>query len=258
MHPKAGTIVIVPASSFSRAKIMGMSSPLKVCIVIPAYNEGSVIKDVVTGIISDLKTTRFSYQVVVVDDGSKDDTSVQAKRGGAKVINHILNSGAGGATATGLSYANQNGFDFAVTMDADGQHLSSDVIKGIREAERMNTDLLIGSRLIDTEGMSKVKVLGNKGLSIITRLLFGVNVTDSQSGLRVFSRNALSNLRWKTSGYEFCSEMLWRAKQLRMNIAEYPIQAVYTEYSKGKGQNNWNAINIVKSLVKRRIVEIFE
>lgn len=118
-------------------------------------------------------------------------------------------------------------------------------------------DLLIGSRLIDAEGMSKTKILGNKGLSTITRLVFGVNVTDSQSGLRVFSKKALTTLRWRTSGYEFCSEMLWRAQQQGMSIEEYPIKAVYSEYSKSKGQSNWNAINILKALLRRRIMELF-
>jgi len=98
--------------------------------------------------------------------------------------------------------------------------------------------------------------LGNKGLSVITYVLFGINVTDSQSGLRVFSKQSLDKLRWKTSGYEFCSEMLWRAKQQHLTIREYPIKAVYTEYSMSKGQNNWNAINIIKSLLKRRILEL--
>jgi glycosyltransferase involved in cell wall biosynthesis len=231
---------------------------MRVCVILPAYNEGSVIKSVVADTILAFKKELISYEIVVVNDGSKDNTAAQARLGGAKVINHILNSGAGGATATGLSYANQNGFDIAITMDADGQHLPADVIKGIKQARKSNVDLLIGSRLIDTKGMSRVKILGNKGLSLITRALFGVNVTDSQSGLRVYSKNSLNNLQWKTSGYEFCSEMLWRAKQLKLEIAEFPIKAIYTEYSKGKGQNNWNAINIVKSLVKRRLVEIFE
>jgi len=241
-----------------RDKIHEMSNKLKVCIVIPAYNEEVVIHDVIKGIEKELKQTKLSYEIVVVNDGSKDATSSVAHKAGATVIDHILNSGAGGATATGLSYANQNGFDFAVTMDADGQHLPKDVVKGISTVQKLGDDLLIGSRLIDTKGMSRVKVLGNQGLSLITYVLFGINVTDSQSGLRIFSKKALLGLRWKTSGYEFCSEMLWRAKQLGLNISEYPITAVYTEYSKAKGQNNWNAINIVKSLVRRRLIEAFE
>ena len=101
-------------------------------------------------------------------------------------------------------------------------------------------------------------MLGNKGLSLITKLLFGINVTDSQSGLRIYSRRAIDNLDWKSTGYEFCSEMIWRAKQAGMTIGEYPIKAIYTDYSRAKGQNNWNAINIVKRLLKQRLTELFE
>lgn len=228
----------------------------RVCVVIPAYNESAVIGDVVKGVAKAFKGTSFDTAILVVNDSSKDETSAIAKTAGAVVIDHILNSGAGGATATGLSYAEQQGFDIAVTMDADGQHKAEDVFHGVQVISKSSTDLLIGSRLIDSKGMSKVKVLGNKGLSFITYILFGVNSTDSQSGLRVYSRRALEELRWKTSGYEFCSEMLWRAKQQGLKIDEYPIKAVYTEYSQAKGQNNWNAINIIKSLLKRRISEI--
>ena len=231
---------------------------LRVCIVIPAYNEGKVISEVVESTRSVFKETDYSFEIVVINDRSRDNTSQAAKAAGATVIDHILNQGAGGATSTGLYFARQQNFDAVVTMDADGQHAPEDVLKCVDQSFKDSSDLLIGSRLIDTQGMSKVKILGNKGLSFITWVLFGVNVTDSQSGLRVFSKKALTILEWKSTGYEFCSEMIWRAKQAKLNINEYPIQAIYTEYSKGKGQNNWNAINIVKSLVRRRIVEMFE
>jgi len=230
----------------------------RVCVVIPAFNEAKVISNVIHNTIKDFKNTPYLVEVVVVNDSSKDDTATIAQSSGATVINQILNTGAGGATATGLSYAQQNNFDIACTMDADGQHDSKDVVKGVNQLIERNADLLIGSRLINKEGMSKVKIFGNKGLSSITYILFGVNSTDSQSGLRIFSKKAIGCLHWKTSGYEFCSEMLWRAKQENLLIGEYPIKAIYTEYSKGKGQNNWNAINIIKSLVKRRIAEMFE
>lgn len=228
----------------------------RICVVMPAYNEGSVIGAVVKNAKKQFSNSLHSVTIAVIDDGSKDNTALEAEKAGAVVIQHILNSGAGSATATGLSYAEQNGYDIAVTMDADGQHLPSDVEKGIEKIIGTETDLLIGSRLIDSQGMSKVKVLGNRGLSFVTYVLFGIDSTDSQSGLRVFSRHALEELRWKTSGYEFCSEMLWRAKQQKMKIDEFPIKAIYTEYSKSKGQNNWNAVNIIKSLLKRRIMEM--
>lgn len=228
----------------------------RVCIVIPAYNESAVIGDVIQDIARTFSQGKFDATILIVNDASKDATSQLARESGAIVIDHILNSGAGGATATGLGYAEQNGFSIAATMDADGQHKASDVLRGVRKLSQGDADLLIGSRLMDSSGMSRVKVIGNRGLSIVTRVLFGINSTDSQSGLRIFSRRALEELRWKTSGYEFCSEMLWRAKQQNMIIDEYPIEAIYTDYSKAKGQNNWNAINIVKSLVKRRIAEM--
>ena len=228
----------------------------RVCVIVPAYNEAKVIRKVIASSLKVFKSSPYIVEVVVVNDGSKDDTAAEAEKGSAIVINHILNSGAGGATATGLSYANQQGYEAAATMDADGQHDPADVLKGFDMLFKSGGDLLIGSRLIDSGGMSRVKVLGNKGLSFVTYILFGINSTDSQSGLRIFSRNALERLRWKTSGYEFCSEMLWRAKQLGMKIDEYAIKAIYTDYSKSKGQSNWNAVNIIKSLLKRRVVEL--
>jgi glycosyltransferase involved in cell wall biosynthesis len=232
-----------------------------VCIILPAWNEDAVIGKIVSDALKTLRSSPYSGEIIVVNDGSKDNTSNIAKKHGAKVISHILNTGQGGAVATGLSYAEQNGYDIGVTMDADGQHDIKDTFRGIDELIKRDVDLLIGSRLIDSKGMSKVKVLGNKGLSFITYLLFGVTSTDSQSGLRIFSRTALERLRWKTSGYEFCSEMLWRAKQIGLKIDEYPIKAIYTEYStsntRSSGQNNWNAINIIKYLLKRRIAELF-
>lgn len=229
----------------------------KVAIIIPAYNESSVLGDVIVSVRNALRNSAYKADIIVVNDGSRDNTSQVARDGGAIVIDHILNSGAGSATATGLDYASQNNYDIAATMDADGQHLPVDVVTGLDQHMQNKADLLIGSRLMDADGMSSVKIIGNRGLSFITLILFGIRSTDSQSGLRIFSRHALETLRWRTSGYEFCSEMLWRAKQIGLNVDEYPIKAVYTEYSSGKGQNNWNGVNIVKSLLKRRIAELF-
>lgn len=229
----------------------------KLAVVIPAYNESTSISNVVSDLDASLKKTSYNYSIIVVDDGSSDDTYNKVPKEKAHTIKHVLNTGSGGATATGLSYAEQHGFDIAATMDADGQHDPDDLINGANLLTKNNIDLLIGSRLINSDGMSKTKLLGNKGLSAITYMLFGVNVTDSQSGMRIFSRKALKNLKWKTSGYEFCSEMLWRAKQQHLDIQEYPIKAIYTEYSISKGQNNWNAYNILKLLLKQRVVEFF-
>lgn len=228
-----------------------------IAIVIPAYNEAGAITKVITDLKDILRHRTFTAEVIVVDDCSQDDTVQRVVRTGSRVVRHVLNCGSGGATATGLSYAQLNEFDMAVTCDADGQHAPEDVIRGIdlMMAGR-GGDLLIGSRLINSDGMTKTKIAGNLALSLFTALLFGVKVTDSQSGLRVFSKRALGSLKWRSSGYEFCSEMLWRARQQGLVVKEYPIQAIYTEYSNAKGQNNWNGINIIRTLIRRRVVDV--
>lgn len=232
-------------------------SQTKVALIIPAYNEETMVSSVVKSLRQTFSNTVYDTEIVVVDDGSEDETAARAKQAGARVIKHILNTGSGGASATGLSYAQSAGFSVAATLDADGQHDAADVLKGVDKLLKSEADLLIGSRLLERRGMSLPKRIGNKGLSWITFMLFGINVTDSQSGLRVFSRRALNELKWKTAGYEFCSEMLWRAKQVRLKIDEFPIKTIYTDYSKAKGQNNWNGFNIVKILLRQRIVEFF-
>lgn len=236
--------------------------PKQVCVIVPAYNEAKVISDVLKSAQKAFKTSGYIIDIVVVNDGSQDATSKQAKSVGVTVIDHILNSGVGSATATGLSYATQRGYEAAATMDADGQHNPHDIVHGIDLLFDRKADLLIGSRLIPEESkrsdMSLIKRIGNNGLSTITFLLFGVHTTDSQSGMRIYSQKALKKLRWKTSGYEFCSEMLWRARRAKLTIDEYPIQSIYTDYSKMKGQSNWNGVNLLKNLVRQRIVELFE
>lgn len=232
---------------------------IRVCVIIPAFNEGQVIGTVVKKAKKIFDSTKNStVDILVVNDGSTDDTSQKATEAGAIVVDHILNSGAGAATLTGLTYARYGDYDIAATMDADGQHDPNDVLKGIQTLSTGSVDLFIGSRLIDSKGMSRIKVLGNKGLSLITRILFGVAVTDSQSGLRIFSSKAINGLEWKSTGFEFCSEMIWRTKQNGMVTDEYPIKAIYTDYSRAKGQNNWNAIVIVKRLFKQRLAGLFE
>lgn len=235
-----------------------MPSPQKrVCVIVPAYNEAAVIDNVIRNAQKIFSTQPEKIDIVIVNDGSKDDTSTIALSAGAIVVDHIINSGAGAATATGLEYAKTNGYDIAATMDADGQHDPHDVIAGVRHILATGADLAIGSRLMNSTGMSLTKVVGNKGLSVITNLLFGVNTSDSQSGLRIFSNKSINELTWKTTSYEFCSEMLWRARQLHLGITEYPIKSIYTDYSRSKGQSNWNAINIIKSLLTHRIGEFF-
>ena len=231
----------------------------KVAILIPAYNEGSVIGSVLDKLLKDLKTANLDYaDVVVVNDGSKDNTADEVrKHSGVKLISHIMNSGAGAANRTGLVYARDKGYDYAVTMDADGQHDSEDTSRVLKELMKNEDDIVIGSRLVHAEGMPWYRVMLNKGGGIFTFLLFGIYVGDSQSGLRGFNRKALERISWHSNNYTYNSELMWRIKQNGLRVKEIPIKAIYSEYSLSKGQTNWEVIHIVRELLKYRFLEFF-
>jgi glycosyltransferase involved in cell wall biosynthesis len=233
----------------------------RICIILPAFNEAGVITDVLKKIPKTVATKSGNMLIfpLVIDDGSSDATAKTARKvRGVTVLQHPINMGAGAATRTGLHYARKQGFDYAVTMDADGQHAASDVIKLIKAMVRaVDTDILIGSRLQDKGNMPAHKKIGNHLLSFGTFLMFGVYVSDSQSGLKVFSPRALEKLEFNSNGYVFCSEMLWQAQRAGLKIAEHPIRAIYTNYSKAKGQKSYSGgIRIVQDLLIRRVMEL--
>ena len=228
-------------------------NPELIAIVIPAYNEEQAIDSVLSALPK--KINDHPVIAIVVNDGSTDDTAkIVSQDKSVRLINHILNSGAGAATRTGINYAMQQGASTVVTMDSDGQHHVEDVIKIVKHSLATNYDLVIGSRLVSSKGMPLIKTIGNKGLSFVTFLIFGVFVTDSQSGLKVFNQKALDQIHFHSNSYAFCSEILWQAHQHKLKIEEVPIRAIYTEYSMSKGQSNWNAINIIGQMLKRRFL----
>jgi UDP-N-acetylglucosamine---dolichyl-phosphate N-acetylglucosaminyltransferase len=227
----------------------------KVCVIIPVYNEEKIISETLLSIPKKVKNK--TVDVVVVNDGSTDNTSeVVMLHKRVHLINHILNFGAGAATRTGLHYAKTKKYDYVVTMDADGQHHPKDVEKVLIAVMNKEADMVIGSRLIESKGMPWYRKLGNNGLSIITYMVFGVRVKDSQSGLKALNHKAIIKLDWHSNRFAFCSEMLWRAKREGLSIKEIPITAIYTEYSLAKGQSNWGALDILKQLIKRRFLGI--
>jgi glycosyltransferase involved in cell wall biosynthesis len=227
-------------------------------IVIPAYNESRTIGAILRTLPTEIKIKKVAYKIqpIVVNDGSADNTAaIVLKHKKAYLINHLLNCGAGGATRTGLIYARQINCVAAVTMDGDGQHTVKDTLKVAKAVIKDTADFVIGSRLIDAKGMLWYRVLGNKGLSFLTFLLFGVYVTDSQSGMKGLNERALQTMSFRSNNYAFCSEMLWRAKQQKLRIKEVPIKAIYTDYSLAKGQSNWDVVHIIQQLLKSRIME---
>ncbi len=228
----------------------------KVLVIIPAYNEGEVLDGVIRNIKTELQSLKdLNADVMVVNDGSSDNTKTVAEKS-TTTISHLVNMGSGAATRTGLEYAKRNNYDYAVTIDADGQHLATDLTKVINKLVNDNYDLVIGSRLLNTEGMPSHRVFGNKLLNLVTGIIFGVRVTDSQSGLKGFSRKAIEKIDIRSNGFEFCSEIVWRAKQANLKIIEVPIKAIYTDYSLAKGQSNINALRIIKNLIMQKIREV--
>lgn len=231
----------------------------KVGVIIPAYNEGRVIKDVLATIPEKVKKKNhiINYVPIVVDDGSSDKTSeIVSKINHVVIIRHLINLGPGAATRTGLIYLKENGFNYGATMDADGQHSYINLQDVVYAVIKEQGDFIIGSRLINSAAnMPWYKVVGNKGLNFITKLLLGVSSSDSQSGLKAFNRKTIDKLDYNENGFAFCSEMIWRAKKAGLKINEIPIEAIYTKYSKAKGQSNWNAFYIIRQLIRHRFLD---
>jgi len=180
--------------------------------------------------------------VVVVNDGSGDNTQFEAERAGFSTVNHAINRGLGAAIKTGIEYAKEKKADIMVTFDGDGQHDPSDIEKIIWPVFQKKADLVIGSRFKKSKNVPLDRFFLNWFANFITLLLYGVVTTDSQSGLRTFSKKALNVVDFKGERMDFSSEILLEAKRNNLKIAEVPIKAIYTEYSRKKGQKNLNAI----------------
>lgn len=218
-------------------------------IVIPAYNEETNIGQVVRD------ACRVAPLVVVVDDGSHDRTFARAREAGAVVVRHAVNRGLGGALGTGIAAALKLGAAAIVTMDADGQHRAADAGRVFQRLRQGDVDFVIGSRMIRGEEQGKMPVhraLFNTAGNVVTYLLFGVWVSDSQSGLRGLSRCAAQTIDLRTNGMEVSSEFIKEIKARRWRVAEIAIPAIYTEYSLSKGQSFAVGVKTLARLFIRR------
>jgi glycosyltransferase involved in cell wall biosynthesis len=224
----------------------------KQIIVIPAYNEEATVAQVVR------EAVRVADAVVVVDDGSRDRTSALASEAGAIVVRHAVNRGLGGALGTGIAAAVKLGADAVVTMDADGQHRAADAARVFTRLGQGDVEFVIGSRMLPGEaGAGKMpvhRVLFNGVGNALTYLLFGVWVTDSQSGLRGLSRRAAEAIDLRTNGMEVSSEFIKELREKRWRMAEIAIPAIYTEYSLSKGQSFFVGVKTAAKLILRRFI----
>ena len=212
-------------------------------IIIPAYNEGAVIKDVIDEIKS------FGYNdIIVVDDGSADNTYSNAKNANVIALQLVINRGKGAAVKTGIEAAKLLKADTVITMDGDGQHNPNDIRKMLNLINK-GYDVVLGTRLKNPKGMPWHKILFNYIGNFFTWIIYGLWVTDSQSGFRAYSKKAIQLIDTQTDRYEYDSEVIREIKRHKLKYKEIPIDVRYTEYSMNK-LNKQGLVNGIKTLVK--------
>lgn len=201
----------------------------KIFVLIPAYNEQSVIGDV----LRDIRLAGYP-DIIVVDDGSSDETYQRAQQAaGVIALRHFINRGKGAAMKTGIEATKILKADVVVTMDGDGQHDPKDIARMVQLVSEGN-DVVLGTRAIDSRTMPFWKVLANKSGNFFTWLLYGLWVTDSQSGFRAFSRRAIERIETKTDRYEYDSEVIREIRRHGLKFVEVPVSVRYTAYSQNK------------------------
>lgn len=227
-------------------------------IVMPAFNEAGRIGDVLAALPSVVRGSHRAYptRVVVVDDCSSDKTGDVALRGGAAVLQHSHNRGAGAATRTGLLHVlARRDCAFVATIDADGQHATADLTRMVVFAEEQGAAVVVGNRLHAGNGstMPWHRAFGNRVLDAVGTMMFGLNHVDTQCGLRVFSSEALPVIsEFRIDRYGFCTEMLWRAKRARMRIHSLPVAVTYSRDTLIKGQRPWGVFRLIFDLLAVR------
>ena len=218
-----------------------------ILIILPAYNEGEVIGDV----ISDIQKTGYR-NICLVDDGSSDNTGKIAVKHGVKLLRHPINRGAGAAIQTGIEYARKKGCPYAIMMDSDGQHLAEDIENLFLKMQETNADIVIGNRFDSSDNsVPKHRIAYNKIANIFTNIFCKNHYCDTQSGFRLLNRNAIEKLNLKNRGFGFCSEMIIVSDQINLHIEETPIRVLYTKYSMNKGQNLREGVRTARSILWR-------
>jgi len=194
---------------------------MKTCIIIPTYNESKAIFRLVT------QVRNQGFDILVVDDGSVDDTSSLAREAGAVVLKSQVNQGKGASLIKGFNYALSHGYEAVVTMDGDGQHLPEDIPYLIRLAEHSDSGLIIGNRMSRTKEMPRLRLATNMLMSWLISWASGQNIPDTQCGFRLIKQEVIKKLALGTTKYETESEVLIKASRLGFRIESVSIKTVY-------------------------------
>ncbi|MEV8143901.1 glycosyltransferase family 2 protein [Specibacter sp. NPDC078709] len=213
-------------------------------IVIPMYNEGTVVGDVVRSLHPTFK------HIVCIDDGSSDDSAEIAAAAGAVVVKHPINLGQGAALQTGIEYALQDPeLGCIVTFDADGQHRVVDALEMSQRVLNDEADIVLGSRFLDDRTqISRMKRIVLKTAALQSKMSTGLDLTDAHNGLRAFNPYVAKNMRLTQNRMAHASEIVNRLAEMKPRYVEHPVEIIYTDYSKAKGQSLLNAVNILVEL----------
>jgi glycosyltransferase involved in cell wall biosynthesis len=220
-----------------------------VWIVVPAYNEGARLGDTLDALCPSWPN------VVVVDDGSSDNTVVVASRYPVWLLHHVINRGQGAALQTGIDFALARGAEIVVSFDADGQHDPKDIDRLLQPIQSGAADLALGSRFLgSTPGLPvSRRIILHLGVWF-TRLFSHIRVSDTHNGLRAFSRAAAEHLRLVHDRMAHASEILDRIHEHRLRYVEVPVTIRYSAATLAKGQSSWNAFRIVGQLILGRLI----
>nr|WP_205164178.1 glycosyltransferase family 2 protein [Arthrobacter roseus] len=211
------------------------------------YNESTVVVDVIRGLLPTFPN------VVCIDDGSTDECAQAARDAGAVVVQHPINLGQGAALQTGIEYALQDpGMDSIVTFDADGQHRVEDAREMVERLSSGEADIVLGSRFLDDRTkMGPVKRLVLKTAALQSKLATGMDLTDAHNGLRAISRSVAEDIHLTQNRMAHASELVNQLAVLEHRWVEHPVEIIYTDYSKAKGQSLLNSVNILAELFLR-------
>ncbi len=225
-------------------------TPPSVWVVIAAYNESARLGNTLAELAPHAKN------VVVVDDGSRDDTAAVARAAGVWVLRHPINRGQGAALQTGIRFALLQGAEYVVTFDADGQHDPADLPALLAPVIEGRADAALGSRFLGrTVGMPTSRRLVLKAAVIFTRVVSQVKVTDAHNGFRALSRAAAEGIRIRQDRMAHASEILDEVRRLNLRYVEVPVTIRYTAATLAKGQSSWNSVRIVWQLLVGKVVK---
>lgn len=219
--------------------------------IVPVFNEDpEVLVQTVRGLLP------VAGQVVVVDDGSTQDLREALRTYPVFYLRHSINLGQGAALQTGTTFALQQGADFVVHFDADGQHQPADVAILLEEVAQGGTDVALGSRFLRKADARKIPLLRQvllQAARFVNFLFTGLWLTDAHQGLRVLNRKAASLITLSENRQAHATELLAQVRRRKLRYREFPVTVEYTAYSRSKGQSSGQSLGILVDLVLNKI-----